>query len=85
MINFLIAYFPGTFREVLAVTIALILVRILVRWWRNPLRKIPGPPGWPIIGNTLDFSVNSDVHAMLVKRAKLYGPIYKDSTLFGKY
>lgn len=50
----------------------------------DPLRVIPGPPGWPILGNTLEFGVSVDQHSLLLKWAKQYGGIFKYYLVFGK-
>jgi len=55
----------------------------IIRWLADPLRKIPGPRGYPIIGNTFDYSLGKDFHQVLLERAKIYGKIYKDYSVFG--
>lgn len=37
---------------------------------------IPGPPGWPLIGNLLDVQGEVPIHAV-EKVADIYGPIFK--------
>ena len=60
------------------------VVSRIIRWLADPLRKIPGPRGYPIIGNTFDYSLGKDFHQVLLERAKIYGKIYKDYSVFGK-
>eukprot|EP00794_Sanderia_malayensis_P010813 gene10813-11967_t len=68
--------------ELYIAIVCVFFISRIVQWWLNPLRKLPGPTGLPILGNTLDFSQSNDVHQMLLERAKKYGPIYKTYSLF---
>ena len=63
---------------------AIFIISRIVKWLKDPLRKIPGPQGYPIIGNTLDYSLSNDLHQVLLERAKKYGQIYKDYSVFSK-
>ena len=60
------------------------VVSRIVKWLKDPLRKIPGPRGFPVIGNTLDYSLSKDLHQVFLERSKKYGKIYKDYSLFCK-
>ena len=64
--------------------VGIFLISRFIKWLTNPLRKIPGPKGYPIIGNTFDYSLSNDFHKVLLDRAKQYGKIYKDYSVFGK-
>ena len=53
------------FWTVLATTLLVSLVtRTLWRRWRYDLHKVPSPPGWPLLGNTLDFLYGKDGQGM---------------------
>ena len=58
---------------------------IIISWWKNPYKCIPGPVGWPIIGNTFEFSGNTDQHALFLQWTRQYGRIFKYYVLFGAY
>ena len=60
------------------------VVSRIIKWLTDPLKKIPGPRGYPIFGNTFDYSHSKDFHQVLLNRAKIYGKIYKDYSIFGK-
>ena len=60
------------------------VVSRVIKWLTDPLQKIPGPRGYPIFGNTFDYSLSKDFHQVLLDRAKIYGKIYKDYSIFGK-
>ena len=45
---------------VLCSLLVALVTRILWRRWKYDLHKVPSPPGWPILGHSLDF-VNSEV------------------------
>eukprot|EP00794_Sanderia_malayensis_P010811 gene10811-11965_t len=68
--------------ELYIAIVCVFFISRVVQWWLNPLRKLPGPTGLPILGNTLDYSQSNDVHQMLLERAKKYGPIFKDYIVF---
>ena len=53
-------------------------------WLSDPLRNIPGPWRYPVIGNTLDYSFSRDLQKVLLEREKKYGKIYKDYTVLGR-
>ncbi|KAI0877790.1 cytochrome P450 [Hypoxylon argillaceum] len=40
------------------------------------MEEIPGPPGWPLIGNLLDIDLNNTMQSFMVLSEK-WGPIYK--------
>ena len=56
----------------------------VVKWWKDPLRKIPGPPGLPLLGNTIELVKSDDLHALRLKWSRKYGKIYKTRLIFGK-
>ena len=70
--------------ETAAALIAIILVYSAVQWWLDPLREMPGPSGFPFLGNTLDIVRDSEVFETLIQRSRTYGPVWKESSLFGK-
>ncbi len=52
-------------------------------FWRrmsDPLKEIPGPPGWPILGNALEFSTPKRRY-VLRDWAKRYGAVYRINLL----
>ena len=67
-----------------ATLIIIILVFCAVKWWLDPLREIPGPPGLPFLGNTLDIVLDTEVFETVIQRSRTYGPVWKESSLFGK-
>ena len=79
----IVATFLITWELYLSIFVIFIVTRI-IKWLTDPLRKIPGPRGYPIIGNTLDYSLSNDLQKVLLERAKKYGKIYKDYTFFSK-
>ena len=68
-----------TLFSVLAITV------FFWRRWTDPLKDIPGPRGWPILGSTLEFTASTDQHSLLLKWTKQYGRIFKYYVLFGKF
>ena len=60
------------------------VVSRIVKWLKDPLRKIPGPRGFPVIGNTLDYSLSKDLLQVLLERSKKYGKVYKDYSVLSK-
>ena len=55
-----------------------------VKWWKDPMRKIPGPPGLPFLGNTIELVKSDDLHALRLQWSRKYGKIYKTRLIFGK-
>ncbi|CAH1779840.1 unnamed protein product, partial [Owenia fusiformis] len=49
----------------------------------TPLSKLPGPPGWPLIGNALDMNSYGNTLETLVKWRNKYGDVFKVD-LFGE-
>lgn len=43
---------------------------------QDPLRKIPGPTAWPLVGNALMLNPKR-LHVQLCEMAKEYGPMMK--------
>ena len=43
---------------------------------QNPIRKIPGPPGLPIVGNVLTLNV-PNLKGQFYEMAERYGPVMK--------
>ena len=70
--------------EFYATICVIFIISRVAKWWKNPLRKIPGPRGYPVIGSTLDYSLNKDFHRVLLERGKKYGKIYKDYSVLCK-
>ncbi|MCL7037238.1 hypothetical protein MKW94_027913 [Papaver nudicaule] len=58
-----------------AVTSLLVISWSVISRKRNGGKLLPGPRGWPLIGNLL--SLEPDLHFYFTKLAKVYGPIYK--------
>ena len=48
------------------------------------MRSIPGPPGLPFLGNTIELVKSDDLHALRLELARKYGKIYKTRIIFGK-
>ena len=48
----------------------------------KPFSAIPGPKGWPVIGNMFEAmrggAMSGQVHKYLAKQHKKYGPIFKE-------
>ena len=42
--------------------------------FQNDLRRIPGPTGWPVVGNVLQLSPTR-MHVQLYELAQKYGPV----------
>ncbi|XP_067943113.1 cytochrome P450 1A1-like [Watersipora subatra] len=62
----------------LAVLVISVLSYVLYKRWKDPLRKIPGPKGLPLLGNT--FSIKPEqMHVQLYDIAKKYGAVTKIS------
>ena len=62
----------------------LLIISRLIKWLKDPLRKIPGPRGYPIIGNTFDYSYRNDLLKVLLERYRKYGTVYKEWGYFGR-
>jgi len=77
----------GIYFEVswLLATLVICILFGILKIWTDPFRKIPGPRGWPILGNTLEFTSSTDQHALLLKWSKQYGRVFKYYVLFGGY
>ncbi len=65
--------------------IALLLVTALcvflyLRRMSDPLREIPGPPGWPVWGNALQYSTGKRRYVLL-DWSKRFGSVYKINLL----
>ena len=71
--------------EILLPIFAVVAISVFFLWWFDPLRAIPGPPGLPLLGNTLDLTRAADVHSLTRKWQKKYGDIFKYYVLFGMY
>ena len=67
-----------------AIFVFLVSLKV-VKWWKDPMRKIPGPPGLPLLGNTIEMITDDNVHEMRLKLARKYGKIYKNRFIFGKW
>ncbi len=55
----------------------------LVSWMQNPLRKIPGPKGSMILGNTGEMAKPNDALRNLVKWKEQYGDVFKIWSIIG--
>jgi len=62
---------------------ALFIISRIIKWLKDPLRNIPGPRGYPIIGSTLDYSYRNDLLKVLLERFRKYGTVYKEWGYFG--
>lgn len=69
--------------EVLSAAVTLFAVYWFVSWLQNPLRKIPGPKGSWLFGNSKDLSRPHDGHKVLVEWGKKYGDVYKTWDIIG--
>ncbi|XP_067943083.1 cytochrome P450 1A1-like [Watersipora subatra] len=67
--------------QVLLATSILLLTYFIVRWMKDPIRKIPGPPGLPILGNALSLYM-PNLHNQFYDMAREYGAVMK-VTIFG--
>ena len=72
------------FEAVATVLLAYILYLVVSRL-RNPLRKIPGPKGGFILGNTLDLGTPKDPQKVLLEWNKTYGDVFKTWNIMGMY
>lgn len=70
--------------QVFFAVIAIYVISKFISWYRNPLRKIPGPKGSLLFGNTADFSAPNDGHKVLVEWGRKYGEVFKTWTSVGK-
>ena len=55
----------------------------IIKWLNNPFRKIPGPKGSFLLGNSKDLSKPNDGHKVLVEWGRTYGDIYKTWNIIG--
>ncbi|XP_067941878.1 cytochrome P450 1A1-like [Watersipora subatra] len=62
--------------DLLAAVFILLATYLFVKWYRDPIRKIPGPPGLPILGNVLSLNP-SFLHIQLFEMARKYGAVMK--------
>ncbi len=61
---------------------AVALVAIwLLKLSRNKLRHIPGPRGFPVLGNMLQLRTHPAIHHILTRWHKQFGPVYKSKLL----
>ncbi len=70
-----------TFFLVAVLLVPALCVYLFWRRMSDPLREIPGPRGWPILGNALEYSTPKRRY-ILRDWAKRYGSVYKIN-LFG--
>ena len=70
--------------EFYAALCVIFAVSKVIIWLTDPLRNIPGPAGYPIIGNTFSYSNDGDRHRILLDMGRKYGKICKDYTVFSK-
>ena len=68
----------------LSILVIFIILKLMI-WLTDPLRNIPGPRGYPIIGNTLDYSFGKDLKNIYLERERKYGKVYKDYSVFGRF
>ncbi|XP_055594219.1 cytochrome P450 4c3-like [Uranotaenia lowii] len=73
---------------VLLGTLALIAIVKVVQWRRQlqlPFKKVPGPPGLPLLGNTLDIvsKESADIFRLLIELEKDYGKLFKVDIMTG--
>ncbi len=68
------------------IAVLIICITLILKFCRRnkPFELIPGPKGHFLLGNTLDFSISTDHHALLLKWARKYGSVFKYYILFGK-
>ena len=60
--------------------ILIIFISCVYIYRRRTVIDLPGPPGWPVIGNILDIEAER-LHVRLDDWAKIYGDIYKINLL----
>ena len=71
--------------QVLFAVISIYVISKFIAWYRNPLRKIPGPKGSLLLGNTADFGpAPVDGHKLLVEWGRKYGNVFKAWGAIGK-
>ena len=73
----IVADFLSRWEVYLTIIVLLTIARIII-WLKDPLRNIPGPRGYPIIGNILDYSYSNDMLQLLLEKDRKYGKVYKD-------
>lgn len=61
---------------IIILTVSSLIFWLLLRRRPTKHKKIPGPKGWPLIGNILDLP-KTNVHHALTELAKQYGGIYE--------
>ncbi|XP_067942312.1 cytochrome P450 2B5-like [Watersipora subatra] len=62
--------------QILLATAGLLITYFLTRWLKDPIRKIPGPPGLPILGNILHLDTEN-LHNQFFRLARQYGAVMK--------
>ena len=70
--------------QVLLAVISIYVISKFIAWYRNPLRKIPGPKGSLLLGNTADFGAPNDGHKVLVEWGRKYGDVFKTWSSIGE-
>ena len=60
------------------------MVYKVLKWWQNPLRRIPGPRGSLIFGNMHELAPPNDAQQVFLKWREEYGEVFKTWDLFGK-
>ena len=71
--------------EVYLSIVVLFIISRIIKWLKDPLRCIPGPKGYPIIGNILDHSYSNDLLQLLLEKDRKYGKVYKDYDFISMY
>ena len=69
--------------QVLFAVIFIYVISKLISWYRNPLRKIPGPTGSLLFGNTGEIFAPNDGHRVVIEWGRKYGEIFKAWSLVG--
>ncbi|XP_067943680.1 cytochrome P450 2C23-like isoform X2 [Watersipora subatra] len=60
----------------LLVAVVLLMSYLLIKSLKNPLRKIPGPSGYPLLGNILSLNPKN-IHNQFYEMARKYGDVMK--------
>ena len=55
-----------------------LLCYVLYQWFHSTLRHIPGPRGWPLLGNVREIDMAAS-YVKISAWAKQYGPVFKFS------
>ncbi len=72
-----------TFLLVAVLLVTMLCVYLYRRRMSDPLREIPGPSGWPVLGNALQYSAGKRRY-VLQDWSKRYGSVYKINLLGSK-